>query len=185
MRKSSTRARILPRTEFGDPILTRKAKRVTKTYLGTTEFKELVRDMVRTMRATKGVGLAAPQVGVPLRIAVLEIRETPERKGEKKQGPLTIINPRIVSYIGKPALRWEGCLSFHKVFGRASRYPRVRVSYMDEQGIEVEETVSGLWGHIFQHEIDHLEGIRFIDRLEDASSLVTAAEYKRTKTRTS
>ena len=176
--------RVLPRTEFGNPILTRKAKRVTKAYLATDEFKDLVRGMLRTMRAAKGVGLAAPQVGVPLRIAVLEIRETPERRNVENQGPLTIVNPRVVSYIGKPVPKWEGCLSFMKVFGRVPRHSRVRVAYMTDTGEEVEESVSGLWAHIFQHEIDHLNGIRFIDRMPSASSLVTKEEYKKIKSRT-
>ena len=71
-----------------------------------------------------------------------------------------------------------------KVFGRVPRHSRVRVAYMTDTGEEVEESVSGLWAHIFQHEIDHLNGIRFIDRMPSASSLVTKEEYKKIKSRT-
>lgn len=176
-------ARVLLRTEFGNPILTHKAKRVSKSYLKSKECTELIRDMVRTMRATKGVGLAAPQVGVPLRISVIEVRPTPERPDVTPIPLRVVVNPRIVSYHGKQTSKWEGCLSFMKVFGKVPRYSKVTVEYLTLDGKMVTETVGGLVGHIFQHEIDHVDGIRFIDRLKDPSTLVTAAEYRRMRAR--
>jgi len=176
---SAPRARVLPRTEFGDPILTRRAKRVTRAYLKSEAFRALVRDLVRTMRASGGVGLAAPQVGVPLQVAVMEVRETPTRRGVATRKLQVIVNPEITETFGKPVLKWEGCLSFSKTFGRVPRYPKVSVRYTDTDGNSVDETAGGLWGHIFQHEIDHLQGIRYIDRMEDARTLVTEAEYRK------
>lgn len=176
-------ARVLPRTEFGNTILARASKRVSKTYLQSSECKELVRNMVRTMRATKGVGLAAPQVGVPLRISVIEVRPTPERPDAAAIPLRVVINPRIVAYHGKQTPKWEGCLSFMKVFGKVPRYTKVTVEYQTLERELVTETAGGLLGHIFQHEIDHLDGIRFIDRLKDPSTLVTAAEYRRMRAR--
>lgn len=177
-------ARVLPRTEFGNPILTRPAKRVTATYAKSKECTELVRNMVKTMRQTNGVGLAAPQVGVSLRLAVIEVRKTPERPDVKPVALRIVMNPRIVKSHGVRTPKWEGCLSFMKVFGRVPRYSRVTVEYQTVEGEQVTETVRGLVAHIFQHEIDHLDGIRYIDRLEDPSSLMTSSEYRLMKART-
>ena len=177
----AARARILPRTEFGNPILERRAARVSKAYLQSDECRALVRDMIRTMRATKGVGLAAPQIGVSKAIAVMEIRETPERSTDIAMGPLVIVNPRIVTTHGATRKKWEGCLSFNKAFAQVPRYEKVTVTYQGLDGTSITETASGLWAHIFQHEIDHLNGVRFIDRMTDARSFVTAAEYRARK----
>jgi peptide deformylase len=178
-------ARAVPCTEFGNPILEKKAKRVLASYLKTPAFEALIKDMTRTLRKEKGVGIAAPQIGVPLAISVIEVRPTPERPDAVLIPHLVMVNPRITSYHGKPVRKWEGCLSFMKAFGKVPRYPSVTVTYQTRTGEPVTETVHGLCAHIVQHEVDHLNGIRFIDRMEDAKSLVTAAEYRRIKAKKS
>lgn len=168
----------LPRTEFGNPILRRKAKTVRRAYLATDSFKALIRDMRQTMRRADGVGLAAPQIGVPLRIAIMEMRPTDTRPGIGRKGPLVIINPRIVSYGTRTQADWEGCLSFKGVRGKVPRATTVVVEYLNEQGKLIEETAGGLWARIFQHEIDHLDGTVYVDRMPNMTTLMTLPEYR-------
>ena len=174
-------ARVLRLTEFGDPILKRRSRKVTRAFRESLEYKKLIADMSRVLRSAKGVGLAAPQVGIPLRLALIEARPTPERPETAAISRMVVINPTISEYHGTPRLKWEGCLSFNKAFGKVPRYNSVTVEYEDEMGVRITKRASGLLAHIFQHEVDHLDGIRFIDRMESAESLVTATEYRKSK----
>lgn len=176
-------ARVLRLTEFGDPILERKSRKVTRAFRESLEYKKLIADMSRTLRSAKGVGLAAPQVGIPLRLALIEVRPTPERSDAAIIPRMVVINPKITEYHGSPKPKWEGCLSFNKAFGRVPRYSSITVEYENEMGVRITKRASGLFAHIFQHEVDHLDGIRFIDRMESAASLVTASEYRKSKTK--
>ena len=171
-------ARVLPRIGLGNPLLRRTAKRVSRAYLLSSEFKTLERNMIRTMRSTGGVGLAAPQVGIPLQVAVLEIHPTPLRPTLGQKGPLTIVNPRIIEYGTRIVSSWEGCLSFTPLRGRVPRARSVTVEYLTTEGKLVEETVTGLWARIFQHEIDHLNGTLYMDRVTDTKSYMELGEYR-------
>lgn len=173
------RAKLLTLTEFGNPILEHRAKRVPRSYLKTKECAQLIRDMIATMRKTRGVGLAAPQIGVPLQITVMEVRPTANRPELPTLPVRVVINPKILSYNGTLTKKWEGCLSFKLAFGQVPRYAGVLVEYMDEHGEMHTEKATGLLAHIFQHEVDHLQGIRYIDRMEDLSSLMTEGEYRK------
>lgn len=173
------RAAALPITEFGNPVLSRKAKRVTRAYLDTDECATLIKNMVHTMRKSGGVGIAAPQVGVSLQIAVMEIRSTPNRPDSRAHALQVIINPRILAYEGTLVQKWEGCLSLHTIFGQVPRFPRVVVEYMDAEGTGHTEKANGLWAHIFQHEIDHLQGIRYVDRMTKPETLMVESEFRK------
>ena len=173
------KTRVLPRIVLGDPLLRRKAKRVTKAYLASREFRVLERDLIQTMRSAGGVGLAAPQVGVPLRVAVMEMHPTELRPGLAQKGPLTIVNPRIVDYGTRIASAWEGCLSFSPLRGRVPRPTAVTVEYQTSDGEIVRESATGLWARIFQHEIDHLNGILYVDRVTDTRSYMELSEYRK------
>lgn len=166
-------------TEFGNPILRDGAQKVPLNYLKTKEFRALEKQMIDVMRKTQGVGLAAPQVGVPLRIAVLEIRKTPTRPDVEHKGPITIINPVIKKFGTKKEKGWEGCLSLHDVRGEVSRSSAVTVEYTTSEGKKVVEEATGLWARIFQHEIDHLNGIVYVDRMQDMKTLMTVNEFKK------
>ena len=172
------RGRVLPLTLLGNPLLRRKAKKVTRAFLASREFAVLERDMIRTMRSSGGVGLAAPQVGVPLRIAVMEMHPTELRPRLAQRGPLTIVNPRIVSYGTRSTSSWEGCLSFMQLRGRVPRSNSVTVEYQATGGEVVREIATGLWARIFQHEIDHLDGIVYVDRVTDTCSYMELSEYR-------
>ena len=171
--------KLLTLTEFGNPILRHRAKSVPLSYLKTKEFKELEQQMIHTMRKAQGVGLAAPQVGVPLRIAVMEMRKTPTRPDIEHKGPITIINPVIKKFGAKTEKGWEGCLSLEHVRGEVGRSASVAVEYINSDGTKVVEHASGLWARIFQHEIDHLDGVVYVDRMHDMKTLMTVGEFKR------
>jgi len=141
-----------------DPVLRRKAKRVPAIDSST---QRLIDDMVETMRQANGVGLAAPQVGVSLRVAVIQIPG-----GE----PITIINPKIVKRAGEREVT-EGCLSIPGYIGEIKRSVLVTVKGQDRQGRAIRLRGTGLLAEALEHELDHLNGILYIDHLESQDKL--------------
>ena len=171
--------KILKRTQFGNPILRSKAKIVPLKFLKTAKGKTLIKRMIYTMRRTNGVGIAAPQIGQALQIAVIETRPTPTRPKLKHKGPIVIVNPKITKYSKKKVGDWEGCLSFNGVRGNVPRSKEIAVRYYNEKGEKFIEKVTGLWARIFQHEVDHLNGLVYIDRIEDTKTIMTMSEFKK------
>lgn len=168
---------ILQRTQFGDPILRKKAKRVALKVINTPVFKTLIRDMFATIQDI-GVGLAAPQIGQSIQLAVIDIHPLSHRPHvipEKR----VIINPKITRYSKNKELGYEGCLSCDGVRGQVPRAGEVVVEYCDEEGVKHQETVHGLLARVFQHEIDHLYGILYVDRMSDMRTLMTVQEYEK------
>lgn len=147
---------VLPLRVLGDPILRAKAEPVLEI---RDEHRQLIHDMFETMHANNGVGLAAPQVGMGLRIAVLGIPE----KG-KKVTLLAMINPEWTNPRGTQ-IDDEGCLSIPGIFEETRRVEQVDVRALDENGNRIEFTCEGLFARAVQHEVDHLNGHLFIDRL--------------------
>ncbi len=147
---------------FPNPILKKKAKAVKRI---TPEITKLIDDMLETMRKAPGVGLAAPQIGESVRVIVAEL--VPEGKE-----PLTLalVNPKILSKSGKQTFT-EGCLCLPGVEAPIERSSKVAVKALNRSGENVEITAEGLLATILQHEIDHLNGIVFIDRVKDPSSI--------------
>jgi len=135
--------------------------------------------MIYTMRRVGGVGLAAPQLGKPLRVAVIEMRPTKTRPEIVKKGPIVVINPRITKYSSAKEEDWEGCLSLKRVRGSVPRSTSITVEYLNEHGDFVTEKASGLWARIFQHEIDHLNGTVYVDRMKDMKTLMTEREFRK------
>jgi len=171
---------VLPIREMGDPVLREEARAVTSEELAGEEVQRLIDDMIETMRAANGAGLAAPQVGVPLRIAVIEVRAGNPRYPYKPPIPLTVIvNPELTMLDGATFATNEGCLSMPNVRGDLERFENVGVRYLDRDGEVHEETRRGLTAGTFQHEVDHLDGILFVDRMTDMSSLSTWEEFER------
>ena len=166
--------------EMGDPVLREVAREVTAEELASAEVQQLIGDMIETKRAADGAGLAAPQVGVPLRIAVIEVREGNPRYPYKPPIPLTVIvNPELTPLDDATFATNEGCLSMPNVRGDLERFENVGVRYLDRHGEPHEETRRGLTAGTFQHEVDHLDGVLFVDRMADLSSLSTWAEFER------
>jgi len=136
---------------FGEPVLKEKARPVSKI---DATVKSLLKRMYAVMQVAGGVGLAAPQIGVPLRVAVIDIGE----------GPIYMINPVITWYSEEKCEFEEGCLSFPGVAINILRPERVRVAYVDDKGNRNVLEADGLLARAIQHEIDHLDGILIIDR---------------------
>ena len=151
---------ILPIRIAGDPVLRQKAKKIKQIDAG---IHKLIDDMIITMRSAPGVGLAAPQVGVSLRVVVIETHD---------DGLLTLINPQIVKSSGERRLM-EGCLSVPGYQAEITRSKQVTVKALDRDGKEIRiKAVDTLLAQALEHEIDHINGILYIDHLESADELI-------------
>lgn len=140
------------------------------TQFATSALHELVADMLDTMRASSGAGLAAIQIGVPLRVVVFEVADNP-RYAEAAPVPLTVlVNPKIELLDDERELGWEGCLSVPGMRGLVPRYKRLRYRGYDPMGVEIDRTVEGFHARVVQHECDHLDGILYPQRIEDMSA---------------
>jgi peptide deformylase len=164
---------ILPVVKYGHPVLRQKGAAIEKI---TPEIKKLIADMFETMREKNGVGLAAQQVGRALQLTVIDVREvgkerpsTLELKGKpadvNKFMPLVLINPEIKP-VGEPVAGGEGCLSFPEIYAEITRPEFVDVKALNEKLKPVAFRAGGLLSRAVQHEVDHLNGILFIDRME-------------------
>ena len=153
---------IRPIIEIPDPLLRQVSSPVEEV---TDEIRTLIDDMFETMYAAPGIGLAAIQVGVPKRILVIDLQEPEEEDGEPVRDPHVFINPEILQESDTPQLYNEGCLSIPDMYAEVERPDRIRARWLDRDGKTHEEELDGLLGICLQHEMDHLEGILFIDHL--------------------
>jgi peptide deformylase len=167
----------LPIVRLGDPVLRTPADPVPADRIGSPELDRLIDDMIETMRAAQGVGLAAPQVGVAWQLFVYEATD-PE---DPSAGiPLhVVVNPMLVPEGHEQAYDWEGCLSIPDLRGLVPRHPAVRVRGLDRTGHPLDFRVEGFEARIVQHEFDHLNGVVFLDRMRDLQSLAFYAEWER------
>lgn len=153
---------ILPVYLYGQPVLRKEAEEISKDY---PEIKKLVVNMFETMYNAEGVGLAAPQVGLSIRLLVIDADvmgdDFPECKGFKR----AMINPNILERSEEEIALEEGCLSLPGIHEKVSRAAKIRVTYLDEDFIEHDEIVEGFAARVVQHECEHLEGHVFIDNV--------------------
>jgi peptide deformylase len=153
---------ILPIIEVPDPRLRQVSTPVEVVDDGV---RALIDDMFETMYAAPGIGLAAVQIGVPRRILVIDLQEPEEEDGEPVRDPRIFINPEIVTHSDREVPYTEGCLSVPDQYGEVDRPDRIRARWLDQQGAAREEEIEGLLAVCLQHEMDHLEGVLFIDHL--------------------
>ncbi len=159
--------------KYPDPVLRNKTSRVERV---DRDLDRLIEDMVETMHAAPGVGLAANQVGVPLQLAVIDLSS---REDEGQRHPLiVIINPEILSMEGS-VIEEEGCLSIPDYAEKVKRAARVRVRAQDRSGKPFEIEAEGLLAKAFQHEIDHLNGLLFVDRLSSLKKGLFKRRFKK------
>jgi peptide deformylase len=171
---------VLPIVEVGDPVLRERAREVGTEELRSPEVQRLIDDMIETVRAANGAGIAANQVGDLHRIAVVEVRAGNPRYPYKPPIPLTVmVNPEVEP-VGDETLEIvEGCLSVPDLRGAVERAATVRVRYLDRDGAEHVEERRGLTAGTFQHELDHLNGVLFLDRVRDPASFTTWEQFDR------
>jgi peptide deformylase len=165
---------LLEIVKYGDPVLRTPGKKIDRI---TDDIRGLARDMIETMRHAEGVGLAAQQVGRALQICVIEIPEEAAAPGDmlvnglaadmSAQMPLVLINPEL-SFSKEKEIAQEGCLSFPEIRGEVSRPARVEVSAQNLEGQTIKFSAAGLLARAIQHEVDHLRGVLFIDRMSAA-----------------
>ena len=154
---------VLKLYTYPEPVLKKKAAKVEKV---DDEIRQLLDDMLETMYADAGVGLAAPQVGVSKRIVVIDVEQEDDEEGNFCKGhPLFLVNPEIIWHSDEQSCQFEGCLSVPEQRAEVDRYVKVRVHYQDYNGQEQEISADGLLAIALQHEIDHLDGILYIDRI--------------------
>lgn len=160
---------VLPIVRLGHPVLRLPARPVESGRITAAETQRLVDDMIATMRAAEGVGLAAPQVGVDWQLFVCEA------EGEF---PLRVLfNPVLDPLPGDLVEDWEGCLSIPDLRGLVPRHPSVRVQGLDRRARPVEYVAEGFEARVLQHENDHLHGVVYLDRMRDLRSLGYLAEW--------
>ena len=160
--------------QIGHPVLREAAQPV-----GPADVHELIEDLIDTMRAANGAGLAANQIGVPVQVCVIEVRPGNPRYPYKPEIPLTVlVNPEIEVLTTETFANYEGCLSVPGLRGVVDRSVEVRVRALGRDGGAIDTVVRGLSAGTFQHETDHLRGTLFIDRVTDTHTLCTWAEFQ-------
>ncbi|HSX06342.1 MAG TPA: peptide deformylase [Candidatus Saccharimonadia bacterium] len=171
--------KILRKTEFGNPILRATPQLLSDEEIRSSDTRQLIEDMYHTLKYREyGVGIAAPQVGHSVAISTIDTKPTPTRPDLMRQ-KLTIINPKITKQYGRVFEEWEGCISGTELYAKVPRYKKVQLSWQDEQGQRHEEDFDGFLAHVIQHEVDHLNGILFVDKVKDTESYMTFKEYKK------
>ncbi len=169
---------ILKVSRMGHPVLRQQAREIPGAEVTSPPLQRLAADMVETMIDYEGIGLAAPQVFQSLRLIVLGMPDVdPDEEGVI---PLTVLfNPEFTAMSDERVDGWEGCLSIPDIRGVVPRSAAVNVKGLDAQGQPVELSAEGFFARVLQHEIDHLDGVIFLDRMEDFATLSYFDEYQR------
>lgn len=162
---------VLQVVKLGNPVLRKVAEPVSPEEIRTPAFQRFVDDLLETMVAEEGIGLAAPQVARSQQLIVMECR------GEGGFPQTVLINPKILFYGPTQVENWEGCLSVDDLRGKVTRPSMVRVQGLDRDGKNVEFDATGLFAVCIQHEMDHLQGKVFLDRMTDLSTLTHLNEF--------
>jgi peptide deformylase len=163
----------------GNPLLRQPSREVSLEELAAPETQQLIDDLIDTMREANGAGIAAPQVGELVRIATIEVTHN-RRYPYKPPIPLTVVvNPVVAALDDELVEINEGCLSVPNMRGNVMRHVTVRVRYLDRHGNQHDEVKRGLTAGTFQHELDHLDGVLFLDRVHDTHSLTTWEQFER------
>jgi peptide deformylase len=168
---------VLQIAKLGNPILRQVARRVTEKECRTAAFQRFLDDLVDTMRVKDGVGLAAPQVSQSVQAIVIESEESTRYRRAPRLPLLVMINPTITAYSEETVEGWEGCLSLDNLRGRVARSIRIHVDGFDRFMEPVSIDAERFLAVVFQHEVDHLNGKLFIDRMTDLTALTHLAEY--------
>ena len=169
---------VRPILRMGDARLTQKAAEVGR--FGTPELHALIADLCDTMAAASGAGLAAPQIGIPLRVVIFGSGERNPRYPDADPIPRSLlINPVITPLSDETEEGWEGCLSLPGLRGLVPRFTHVRYRGFDASGRVIERSVAGFHARVVQHEVDHLDGILFPMRMIDLSRLAFSEELRR------
>ena len=169
---------ILKVAEMGNPVLRQVADAVAPEEIQDPGFQDFIDDMVETMFEYDGVGLAAPQVHESTRVIVIRKSRGDD---EEEGGPpaLVLANPELEEIGDSREVDWEGCLSIPEIRGRVPRPAHIGVKALDRNGRAISFEAQGYPGRVIQHEVDHLDGVLFLDRMDDMASLTFLEEFRR------
>lgn len=170
-------AEVLEIAQLGNPILRQRSEPVEN--VTDKSIQRLINSLVATAAQADGVGIAAPQVMHSRRLFVVASRPNPRYPNAPSMEPTAMINPKMLSYSTEIVKDWEGCLSIPGLRGLVPRYQAIEVEYTDRQGERQQQELTDFVARIFQHELDHLNGILFIDRIESDRDLFAEQEYQR------
>jgi len=170
---------LLKIARLGHPILRKEADPVMSEELHSSELQHGIDNMVETMRDANGVGIAAPQVHVSKQIIAIEVSpDNPRYPNQSAVSLHVLINPILVHYSKDTMVTWEGCLSIPDLRGQVPRWKKVRVSALDRRGNTLDFDAEGFLARVIQHEVDHLNGQVFLDRLPDCRTLTHLREFE-------
>lgn len=170
---------LLKIARLGHPCLRQRALPVAAEELSSAPFQQFIDDMIETMRDGDGVGLAATQVHVLKRMFLVEVKSPNQRYPDQLGVPLmVIVNPEIREHSEEVEDDWEGCLSIPDLRGRVPRWRSLRLTGTDRSGQEIDLEASRFFARVIQHELDHLDGIVFLDRMRDFSTLTHLREFQ-------
>jgi peptide deformylase len=170
-------AELLEIAQLGNPILRHPSQPVAN--ITDKKIQNLIDSLIETAALAKGVGIAAPQVSQSYRIFVVASRPNYRYPNAPIMEPTAMINPQIVAHSHEIVKDWEGCLSIPGLRGLISRYQSIEVEYTSQNGQQCGKVLTDFIARIFQHELDHLNGLVFLDRLESSQDLYTEQEYQR------
>ena len=167
-------------TRMGNPILRKESEDLTPKEILSAETKELLQDMYDTMKEESGIGIAAPQIGVSKKVALIAVPEESERYPEAEESPiLYIFNPKITVLDDELQGFWEGCLSVPGLRGFVERPRKVQIDFLDINANHQSIVIEGFLATVFQHELDHLFGKLYVDRISDMSKLTFNEEFSK------
>jgi peptide deformylase len=167
-------AELLEVSQVGNPILRQIAQPI---YTIDASIHALIDNLMTTLLESNGVGIAAPQVAVSLRLLIVASRPNPRYPDAPKMEPTVMINPRLLSVSEAIEKGWEGCLSVPGIRGFVPRHRQVEIEYTSQDGTLQQQILTDFVARIFQHEFDHLNGMVFLDRLETTQDIITDQEY--------
>ncbi|MEM7008536.1 MAG: peptide deformylase [Thermodesulfobacteriota bacterium] len=174
-------AKILEISELGHPVLRKRAQEIEN--IRDEELQNFIDDLIETCTDSNGVGIAAPQVYESKRIFIISSKPNTRYPNAQEMGPIALINPEIISRSDELEKDWEGCLSIPGIRGLVPRHKTIKVKYQTRDGDHVEDELSDFIARIFQHELDHLDGIVFLDRMESNSEIITEKQYQKLMTK--
>ena len=166
--------------QIGHPILRNKTKDIPINEIKSENTQKIIEKMIKTMRKHNGAGLAANQIYEPIRICIIEVLDNPRYKHLNTIPLKVLINPKVIIKKDTATFNsYEGCLSVPNLRGKVKRYNTINVTYYTMDAKKITENIKGLESIVYQHEIDHLDGYLFTDKVEDNSTLVTYENYQK------
>jgi len=172
---------IKPVIKIGNPILSQLSDEIDAAFINEELKQGLIQDMFDTMEAENGAGIAAPQIGINKQVVIFGLDHNP-RYPEAESVPMTVlINPIVTPLTDEKKAGWEGCLSVPGYRGLVERYTKIRYTGYDENGIKIDRVVDNFHAIVVQHEVDHLHGMLYVQRIKDLSNFGLIEELEAAK----